>query len=264
MVCQVQRASFLNDIACRMALISLEDLEGLDDEQLDDDISDAPEPMAEEEQDRLLSHWQAVASTHQVSVPAEMTGPIQEMTRNSQQTEPLPFGVLSRHEKMGEVLYEERIYPAGNWVSVTRGEELYEQSISLAFMKLMRFICKENSSGQYLGMTVPVVSSIQMQDCETFEKKVETAFFLPARFQSNVPQSSDSDITITHREPFRVIARTFYGTTTEQTVSSQIRLLWELLGVSDGFHRNRYMVAAYDNPAAPRRRNEIWFLHRNM
>lgn len=127
MVCQVQRASFLNDIACRMALISLEDLEGLDDEQLDDDISDAPEPMAEEEQDRLLSHWQAVASTHQVSVPAgegsglhaaapirtqcfslfwyrvpEMTGPIQEMTRNSQQTEPLPFSVLSRHEKVAQ------------------------------------------------------------------------------------------------------------------------------------------------------------------
>lgn len=50
-----------------MALISLEDLEGLDDEQLDDDITDNPEPM--EEDDRLLSHWQAVASTHQVSVP---------------------------------------------------------------------------------------------------------------------------------------------------------------------------------------------------
>lgn len=50
-----------------MALISLEDLDGLDDEQLDDDITDNPEPM--DEDDRLLSHWQAVASTHQVSVP---------------------------------------------------------------------------------------------------------------------------------------------------------------------------------------------------
>lgn len=50
-----------------MALISLEDLEGLDDEQLDDDITDNPEPM--DGDDRLLSHWQAVASTHQVSVP---------------------------------------------------------------------------------------------------------------------------------------------------------------------------------------------------
>lgn len=48
---------------------------------------------------------------------------------------------------MGEVQYEERLYPAGNWVSVTRGETLYEQSISMAFMKLMHYICK-NSSGE--------------------------------------------------------------------------------------------------------------------
>lgn len=49
---------------------------------------------------------------------------------------------------MGEVLYEERRYPAGFWVSARSGEDLYEQSISLAFMKLMRFICKENSAGE--------------------------------------------------------------------------------------------------------------------
>lgn len=50
--------------------------------------------------------------------------------------------------QMGEVLYEERVYPAGNWACVTRREDLYEQSISMGFMKLMRFICKENSAGQ--------------------------------------------------------------------------------------------------------------------
>lgn len=51
-----------------MALISLEDLEGLDDEQMEDeDITDNPEPTGDD--DRLLSHWQAVASTHQVTVP---------------------------------------------------------------------------------------------------------------------------------------------------------------------------------------------------
>lgn len=52
-----------------MALISLDDLEGFDEEQLDDDITDNPEPVGDEEQERLYSHWQAVASTHQVSVP---------------------------------------------------------------------------------------------------------------------------------------------------------------------------------------------------
>lgn len=48
---------------------------------------------------------------------------------------------------MGEVQYEERVYPAGHWACVTREEALYEQSISMGFMKLMRFICKENSAG---------------------------------------------------------------------------------------------------------------------
>ncbi|XP_038570653.1 heme-binding protein soul4 [Micropterus salmoides] len=246
-----------------MALISLEDLDGLDDEQLDDDITDNPEPM--DGDDRLLTHWQAVASTHQVSVPPEMTGPIQEMTRNSQQREPLPFVPVSCHEKMGEVLYEERVYPAGNWACVTRREDLYEQSISMGFMKLMRFICKENSAGRYLGMTVPVISNIHMmEDGVTFQKDVETAFFLPADYQANPPQPFDSDITIVHREPIRVISRVFFGTTTEETVGRQIGLLWEILGVTDEVSSRDYMVAVYENPSVPRRRNEIWFIRRNL
>ncbi|KAJ8377596.1 hypothetical protein AAFF_G00255540, partial [Aldrovandia affinis] len=114
--------------------------------QQDDDFTDNPEPMDEEEQERLYSHWQAVASTHQVSVPREMTGPIQEMTRQNQQQEAVPFATVSQHEKLGSVAYEDRVYPAGKWACITRGEELYEQSISMAFMKLMRYICKENST----------------------------------------------------------------------------------------------------------------------
>ncbi|XP_061584177.1 heme-binding protein soul4 [Cololabis saira] len=250
-----------------MALISLEDLDGLDgleDEQLDDDITDEPEPMTDEERDRLLTHWRGVASTHQVSVPSEMTGPIQEMTHRSQQREPLPFTPISCHEKMGEVLFEERLYPAGHWACVTRREDLYEQSISMSFMKLMRFICKENSAGRYLGMTVPVISSIQvMEDGNRFEKAVETAFFLPSEFQSRPPQPSDPDVSVVHRQPVRVVARGFSGTTTEETVGRQVRLLWEVLGPSEQLHTDRYMVAVYDNPGAPTRRNEIWFLRRD-
>ncbi|CAK6982648.1 heme-binding protein soul4 [Scomber scombrus] len=191
-----------------MALISLEDLDGLDDEQLDDDITDHAEPMDEENSDRLLAHWQEVGRGHQVSVPPEMTGPIQEMTRNSQQRETLTYVSVSRHEKLGEEVYEERVYPAGNWVSVTSSEDLYEQSISTAFMRLMKFICKDNSAGRYLGMTVPVVSSVQMmEDRKSFGKEVMTAFFLPAEFQQAPPTPNDPAITVLHREPIRVIAR---------------------------------------------------------
>ncbi|XP_058497025.1 heme-binding protein soul4 [Solea solea] len=247
-----------------MALITLEDLDGLDDD-ITDDITDNPEPIGEEDSDHLLAHWQAVASTHQVSVPPEMTGPIHEMTRNRQQREPLPHTPISRHEKMGEELFEERVYAAGHWACVTRGEELYEQSISIGFMKLMRFICKENSTGRYLGMTVPVLSTVPlMDDGVTFDKNVQTSFFLPAEFQTNVPRPSDPDIAIVYREPIRVVSRTFLGTTTEETVTGQIRQLWEILGARDDLHTNHYMLAVYENPGVPRRRNEIWFIGRQL
>ncbi|XP_068455670.1 heme-binding protein soul4 [Clinocottus analis] len=247
-----------------MALISLEDLEGLDDDQLDDDITDNPEPMDEEDRDRLLTHWQAVASTHHVSVPPEMTAPIQEMTRNHQQREPLPFTSVSCHEKMGEVLYEERLYPAGHWACVTRGEDLYEQSISMGFMKLMRFICNKNSTGRYLGLTVPVVTNAVVEDGDALKKDVQTNYFLPAELQTRPPQPTDPDVTVEYRQPIRVIVRTFFGATTEETLTRQIRLLWEILGARDDLRRDEYLVAAYENPGVPQRRNEIWFLRRHL
>lgn len=52
-----------------MALISIDDLADLDDEQLDDEVTDNTQPVDEEEEERLLAHWQAVGRTHQVTVP---------------------------------------------------------------------------------------------------------------------------------------------------------------------------------------------------
>ncbi|CAL8334432.1 unnamed protein product [Lota lota] len=246
-----------------MALISLEDLDGLDDEQMAEATADESEAREEMERQRLLNHWQAVGRTHHVSVPTEMAGPIQEMTRQNQQREQIPFTTISCQNKLGEGLCEEKLCPGGMWACVTQGEELYEQSISNAFMKLMCFICKENSAGRYLGMTIPIVSHIHLtQDGSAFEKDVQTAYYLPSEFQANPPQPADPEVSIIYRPPFTVLARTFSGTTTEETVSHQIHQLWEHLGPSEDFQRDSYMVAVYENPGVPRHRNEIWFLHR--
>ncbi|TSK53645.1 Kinesin light chain 1 [Bagarius yarrelli] len=249
----------------KMALISIEDLAELDDEQIDDeDIENSQPAVDEEEEARLLAHWQAVGRTHQVTVPREMTGPIVEMTRRNQQTEQVPFVTVSTHEKMGEVIFEERVYPPGKWACITFGEKMYEQSISKGFMKLMQFICSENTAGRYLGMTVPIVNGITMlEDGSGFKSEVLTAYYLPAEFQTNPLQSLDPDITIVHWDSLRVITRVFFGTTTEETITRQIRLLWELLGTTDDVHQGQYMVAVYENPGVPSRRNEIWFIYRN-
>lgn len=76
-------------------------------------------------------------------------------------------------------------------------------------------------------MTIPVVSNVHMMDDgNTFKKDVETAFFLPAEFQTNPPQPSDSDINILYREPIRVIARSEHHHPLTSTDSfNQIELL---------------------------------------
>uniref|UniRef100_A0A8B9SVM1 Heme-binding protein 1 n=1 Tax=Anas platyrhynchos TaxID=8839 RepID=A0A8B9SVM1_ANAPL len=145
-----------------------------------------------------------------------------------------------------EAAYEERHYPAGKWACVTKGEPLYEQSISLSFMKLMRYICKENSVGRYLGMTVPVLNEIHLNEEGTeLEREVLTVTPMLATFPGLV-----------------VAPRVFYGITTEETILREIGLFWELLGSTDAVLRETYIVATYQNPSVPQRRNEIWFIRR--
>ncbi|XP_035752963.1 heme-binding protein 1-like [Egretta garzetta] len=162
-----------------------------------------------------------------------------------------------------EAAYEERWYPAGKWACVTKGEPMYEQSISMSFMKLMRYICKENSVGCYLGMTIPVLNEIHLtKEGTELEREVVTAYYLPGEFQQNPPVPMDPEIHITERAPLWVITRVFYGMTTEETILREISLFWELLGSTDTVLRETYIVAAYENPSIPQRRNEIWFICR--
>ncbi|KAL8185236.1 UNVERIFIED_CONTAM: hypothetical protein K2H54_043642 [Gekko kuhli] len=80
----------------KMARITLEELNEMDDEDLDED----EEPMDREEQNRLFSHWEAVATTHQVTLPQDMVGPIVQMTQHNQTREPAPYTTLSQHDKV--------------------------------------------------------------------------------------------------------------------------------------------------------------------
>lgn len=47
-------------------------------------------------------------------------------------------------------------------------------------------------------------------------------------------------------------------------MSRQISLLWEIVGVGDDLRTSSFMVAVYENPGVPRRRNEIWFIRRDL
>ncbi|XP_062429445.1 heme-binding protein 1-like [Rhea pennata] len=250
-----------------MARITLEDLDGLGEGEEEEEEEEGDEEEEEEEgagaRAQLFAHWEAVASTHRVSLPRDMAGPIAQMTRLGRLREQLPYATVARQDKCEEAAYEERQYPAGKWAYVTKGEPMYEQSISMGFMKLMRYICKENSIGCYLGMTVPVLNEIHLtKEGTELAREVLTGFYLPGAFQQNPPVPTDPEIHITERAPLRVITRVFYGMTTEETILREISLFWELLGSTDTVLRETYIVAVYENPSIPQRRNEIWFIRR--
>ncbi|KAM6460932.1 heme-binding protein 1-like isoform 2-T6 [Liasis olivaceus] len=166
-------------------------------------------------------------------------------------------------EKSEETTYEERLYPAGKWACITKGEPKYEQSTSMGFMKLIRYICKENSLGRHLGMTVPVINEIHLNKEGTeLVQEVITAYYVPQEFQLNPPIPMDPEIQILERSSLQVITREFYGPATEETILREIHFLWELLGSTDNVLHETYLVAAYQNPSVPNRRNEIWFIRR--
>ncbi|CAI9549055.1 unnamed protein product [Staurois parvus] len=193
-----------------------------------------------------------------------MAEPIQQLTRNrTEERQRVPFLLLSCKEKCGEILYEKRQYGKAKWACVKMKEDKYEQSICMGFMKLMKYICEQNSSGLYLGMTIPILTTVHTDETHTGLTRVVTiAYYIPSHLQADPPQPTDQDIVIEEWPPTVVFTREFVGVTDEESIMREISLLAELLESPELCLQDTFIVAGYTNPAAANRRNEIWFLQR--
>uniref|UniRef100_A0A1A8E5S6 Heme-binding protein soul3 n=1 Tax=Nothobranchius kadleci TaxID=1051664 RepID=A0A1A8E5S6_NOTKA len=255
----------------RNGMITLEDLESFSEDQLSDSgngsLEEEAETMeADDSSDRLLHYWQEVARGHQVEVSQEMAEPIQQLSSNNygrSQREHVPFTLLMRKEKCGELLFEKRHYEKGHWACITMREDTYEQSICYGFMKIMRYICQQNSVGDYLGMTLPIVTVVRTnEDHSVISQEVTVAYFLPVEHQARPPQPYDNEIIIEVWPAATVYTRAFTGPTNEVTIINQINAMAELLGSPGVCVNDSFIVAGYTNPAHSHRQNEIWFLER--
>ncbi|XP_056151529.1 heme-binding protein soul3 [Lampris incognitus] len=252
-------------------MITLEDLESFSEEQPSDSgngsLEEVGETMEEAvDPDRLLHYWQDVARGHQVDVPQEMSQPIQLLSSNNQgrsEREQVPFTVITRKEKCGELLYEKRHYEKARWACITMREDTYEQSICYGFMRLMRYICQQNALGDYLGMTLPILTVIHTDESHSVvSRDVTVAYYLPTNLQDQPPQPLDSDIVIEIWPAAVVYTRPFTGPTNEVTIVNQISTFAELLDSPGVCVNDSFIVAGYTNPAHSNRQNEIWFLER--
>ncbi|XP_020343934.1 heme-binding protein soul3 [Oncorhynchus kisutch] len=252
-------------------MITLEDLESFSEDQLSDSgtgsLEEAGEMIEDEEQqDGLLRYWQDAARGHQVEVPRDMAEPIQQITSNNNgqhDREHVPFTLIARKEKCGDMLYEKRHYEKAHWACITVHEDTYEQSICYGFMKLMRYICQQNSSGSYLGMTIPILTVIRTDENHSvLSRDVTVAYYLPTEYQVQPPLPSDTEISIEEWPATIVYTRSFTGATNEVTIINEISAMAEMLD-SPAMHVNdSFIVAGYTNPAVANRQNEIWFLER--
>ncbi|XP_051892973.1 heme-binding protein soul3 [Pristis pectinata] len=250
----------------RRFLITLEDLDSVSDD-MDSEMVNHNNEDEENEQDDgdLFAYWQDVGRCHQVDVPRDMEEPIQQMTRNnqSQERQAVPFTSLGHKTKADEPLYEKRQYEKAKWACVTQNEPRYEQSICMGFMKLMKYICQQNSSGLYLGMTLPIVTIVHTNHSRLeLLPGVTIAYYLPPQFQDQVPQPFDTDIAIEEWPAHVIYTRSFNGTTNEEVILREINNLANHLDSPELFLQDTFIVAGYNNPAAPNRHNEIWFIQR--
>ncbi|KAG6929454.1 heme binding protein 1 [Chelydra serpentina] len=158
----------------------------------------------------LLSSVVSILELKTYDVIADMAEPIQQLTRNNQhqEMESIPFTLIHRKEKFGELLYEKRLYGKAKWACIKMQEQQYEQSICLGFMKLMKYICEQNSSGLYLGMTIPIVTLVHTNESHSeITRSVTVAYYLPELLQEQPPQPYDSDIIIEEWPPTVVYTR---------------------------------------------------------
>ncbi|XP_028830668.1 heme-binding protein soul3 [Denticeps clupeoides] len=251
-------------------MITLEDLESFSEDQLSDSgngsLEEEGESMEDDDRDRLLHYWQDVARGHQVDVPGDMATPIQQLTSNNQGThtrESVPYTLITRKEKCGDVIYEKRHYEKANWACITVHEDTYEQSICYGFMKIMRYICEQNASGNYLGMTIPIVTIVRTDETRSvLSQAVTVAYYLSTHHQAQPPQPYDPEIIIEEWPATIVYTRAFTGATNEITIINEIRTMAEMLDSPGICLNDSFIVAGYTNPAHANRQNEIWFLER--
>uniref|UniRef100_A0A6Q2XPT5 Heme-binding protein soul5, like n=1 Tax=Esox lucius TaxID=8010 RepID=A0A6Q2XPT5_ESOLU len=161
----------------------------------------------------------------------------------------------------GRVVYEKRVYQKATWACITMREDTYEQSICVGFMKLMRYICKQNTLGIYLGMTLPIVTVVMTDDSRSrLSREVRVGYYLPSHHQDHPPMPFDPDITMETWPTTVVYSRPFSGPTTVTSILEEIHGLAEVLDSPELYVNNCFIIAGYTSLAAAHRHNEVWFL----
>jgi len=169
--------------------------------------------------------------------------------------EAAPYSVVAEHEG-----FEERLYPARRWASVSAEGLDMDTLMDAMFLRLFRYISGQNKRAATVAMTTPVSTLVQPPVEEGANASFTMAFLVPEDLQADPPTAEG--VAIEDRPEMTVFTRRFGGFATEKVIGEQANELAELISASNvtDVDLKTYYVANYDDPRKVEgRRNEVWF-----
>lgn len=153
---------------------------------------------------------------------------------------------------------ELRRYEGASWASTTANTNDMDSTMRSGFMRLFRYISGDNTAGQRISMTAPVLTTAR-------PGSMTVAFYQPSSLQgaaaSSAPKPTAADVALTSTPKMDVWVMPYGGYSNGETAKQKAKELQDkLTKAKETFDASgEYFVAGYDSPMTViGRRNEIW------
>ncbi|XP_050413705.1 heme-binding protein 2 [Patella vulgata] len=158
--------------------------------------------------------------------------------------------------------YQKRRYQASNWVTTQLLDMDYQVAQSTMFRKLFLYISGNNTRGEKIAMTSPVITRLIPGPGPACESNFTMSFYI-SNTVANPPTPTDTTVKLTQLPALVAYVRSFPGfATSDLWVQEATQLAQDLNGKS--FNSAYFYTAGYDGPfRVVNRHNEVWFLAEN-
>uniref|UniRef100_A0A183AYM4 Heme-binding protein 1 n=1 Tax=Echinostoma caproni TaxID=27848 RepID=A0A183AYM4_9TREM len=179
------------------------------------------------------------------------------------ETECSPYDVVQKWEND---IVELRRYPAQKWVCTSSTASKMDEVMNSSFFKLFRYIRGSNSANCKIPMTKPVLTESRPVANTVHERIFTMGFYIPAEFQNNTPEPTESGVFILEREEMKLYARTYGGFSNDSKLCENARKLGTVLDeLGKAYQTDPFFFAGYDPPFRLfNRRNEVLLIAKNV
>ncbi|KAF0302280.1 Heme-binding protein 1 [Amphibalanus amphitrite] len=161
--------------------------------------------------------------------------------------EEVSYTLVEKNDK-----FEERIYPAWNWVCI---EVKSEGDHMMDFLELAMYMQGENAAGELMQLTIPVMMQRRAGGGAAMCAP------LPASHQASLPAPLTDNIRLVAVPQTAVYVRRFGGVAQRKDWAEQAGTLQRHLTEAERAFQSTVISAMFSDPAQREgRRNEIWLI----